>query len=178
MKTTHIKNINDYVRNLIENGAEVISAKKTAVIQARQGTVGEVVTTDIDKTTNVVKLDDETGRPGWVVTNPGGEEYIISDSKFSELYEAADKPGEYAKKAIQLLVPCEKTVEFEPSWGGSFTIEAGGYFTINGYQEIAGIQKDAFEQTYIIISQSQKDVDKALCILNNEKQTKIDKTKV
>ena len=172
MKTIHIKNINDYVRNLIENGAEVISAKKTAVVQARQGTVGEVVTTDIDKTTNIVKLDDETGRPGWVVTNPGGEEYVISDSKFSELYEATDKPGEYAKKAIQLLVSCEKTVEFEPSWGGSFIIEAGGYFTINGYQKIAGIQKDAFEQTYVIVSQSQKDVDKALSILNDEKTNK------
>ena len=178
MKTTHIENINDYVRNLIENGAEVISAKKTAVVQARQGTVGEVVTTDIDKTTNIVKLDDETGKPGWVVTNPGGEEYVISDSKFSELYEETDKPGKYAKKAIQLLVPCEKTVEFEPLWGGSFTVEAGGYFTINGYQDIAGIQKDVFEQTYVIVSQSQKDVDKALNILNNEKQTKIDKTKV
>ena len=172
MKTPQIENINDYVRNLIENGAEVISAKKTAVVQARQGTVGEVVTTDIDKTTNVVKLDDETGRPGWVVTNPGGAAYIISDSKFSELYEETNKPGEYAKKAIQLLVSCEKTVEFEPSWGGSFTIEAGGYFTINGYQKIAGIQKDAFEQTYVIVSQSQKDVDKALNILNDEKTNK------
>lgn len=178
MKTPHIENINDYVRNLIENGVEVISAKKTAIVQARQGTVGEVVTTDIDKTTNVVKLDDETGRPGWVVTNPGGEEYVLSDSKFSELYEETDKPGEYAKKAIQLLVPCEKTVEFEPSWGGSFTIEAGGYFTIDGYQDIAGIQKDVFKQTYGIVSHSQKDVDKALSILNNKKKIKIDKTKV
>ena len=172
MKTTHIENINDYVRNLIENNAEVISAKKTAVVQERQGTVGEVVTTDIDKTTNVVIQDDETGRPGWVVSNPGGTEYIISDSKFSELYEETDKPGEYAKKAIQLLVPCEKTVEFEPSWGGSFTVEAGGYFTINDYQKIAGIQKDVFEQTQVIVSQSQKDVDKALSILNDEKTNK------
>lgn len=173
MSVKHIDNINDYVINLIENGADVISGKKTAVVQARQGHVGEVITTDIDKTKNTVTLDDKTDKPGWIVTNPDGEEYIVRDSKFSEIYEPAEKPGEYSKKAIQLLVPCNETVEFTPTWGGSFTVEAGGYFTINGYNDIAGIQKDAFAQTYKVVSQSEKDVDKALSILLNEPQREV-----
>lgn len=167
----HVSNINDYVLELIEDGADVLAGKKTAAIQARQGKVGEIVKTDIDKTENKVKLDEKTGKPGWIVTNPGGEEYIVDDSVFTSTYEpTGNKPGEYSKSAIQLLVPCTESVEFEPAWGGSFTVEAGGYFTINGYNDIAGVQKDAFAQTYKIVSQSERDVDKALSILNNEPQ--------
>lgn len=162
----HIDNINDYVLDLVKNGAPVITGKKTATVQAEQGTPGQVITTEIDKTTNTVKVD-ENGNPDWVVTNPGGERYVVTHDKFTKLYEAEpDKPGEFSKKATQMLVPCNETVEFTPSWGGSFTVEKGGYFTINGHNDIAGIQKEAFDQTYRILSQDDADRARALSTLD------------
>ena len=163
----HVDNINDYVLDLVQNGAKVYSGKKTATVHAEQGIIGDVITTDIDKTENTVGVD-EFGNPDWVITNPGGEKYVVKDKVFKDTYEqAGDEPGVYSKKALQLLVPCEKSVEFTPSWGGSFTVEKGGYFTINDYNKIAGVQKEAFEQTYEIVSQSYDDVKKAFSVLTN-----------
>lgn len=163
----HVDNINDYVLDLVQNGAKVYSGKKTATVHAEQGVIGDVITTDIDKTENTVGVD-EFGNSDWVITNPGGEKYVVKDKVFKDTYEqAGDEPGVYSKKALQLLVPCEKSVEFTPSWGGSFTVEKGGYFTINDYNDIAGVKKEAFEQTYEIVSQSYDDVKKAFSVLTN-----------
>ena len=163
----HVDNINDYVLDLVQNGAKVYSGKKTATVHAEQGVIGDVITTDIDKTENTVGVD-EFGNPDWVITNSGGEKYVVKDKVFKDTYEqAGDEPGVYSKKALQLLVPCEKSVEFTPPWGGSFTVEKGGYFTVNGYNDIAGVQKEAFEQTYKIVSQSYDDVKKAFSVLTN-----------
>ena len=167
IKSMHVDNINDYVLDLVQNGVTVYSGKKIVTVHAEQGIIGDVITTDIDKTENTVGVD-EFGNPDWVITNPGGEKYVVKDKVFKDTYErAGDEPGVYSKKALQLLVPCEKSVEFTPSWGGSFTVEKGGYFTINDYNDIAGVQKKAFEQTYEIVSQSYDDVKKAFSVLTN-----------
>lgn len=33
----------------------------------------------LEETKNTVKVDEETGKPGWIVTNPNGKEYIIEE---------------------------------------------------------------------------------------------------
>lgn len=148
-----VANIRDFVLGAISAGAPVIKCKKHASVHARQGVVGERIVTDVDKTENIVGVDEVTGQPDWVVTNPGGEWYVIKDSAFAEYYEPVTPDSDmYRKKVLQLLVPCGETVEFVPAWGGTFTIEAGGYFTLNGINDIAGIQKDAFETTYEIVA--------------------------
>lgn len=149
----HIENIQDFVLGAICAGAPVIKCKKLASVYARRGIVGEKIVTDIDKTENTVGLDLSTGKPDWVITNPGGEKYIVCDSVFTKSYEqVGTESGVYRKKAMQLLVPCSQTVEFVPAWGGTFTVENGGYFTLNGPNDIAGIQKGAFDETYEIVA--------------------------
>lgn len=92
----------------------------------------------------------------------------MHDSVFQETYEQYEG-SRYRKKVLQLLVQCTETTEFTPPWGGSFTVNAGGYFTINGYNDIAGIQEEAFSQTYDIVSESQSDIQDAINILTNAK---------
>ena len=150
-----IDNLNDYVLDLVLNGESVVRAKKNVLVKARQGKVGEIVETEIDKTTNTVKVD-EKGNPDWIITSVGGEEYIVRNEVFTSTYDKFSE-GMYIKNKLQLLVYCDKTVEFVPSWGGTFTVEKGGYFTINGYNDIAGIQSNAFKETYEVISSSDED---------------------
>lgn len=169
MSAKHIEDINEYVLNQIKAGASVLACKKTALVKARQVVLGEVIKTDIDKTENTVKEDPKTGNPIWVVTNPGGEEYLVEDSVFTNIYEEVQgNEGCYRKKAIQLLTPCIETVEFVPAWGGTFTIEKGGYLTINSYKDIAGVHSDIFYATYEVVSSSEKEVAEALRILSGE----------
>ena len=169
MSAKHVEDINEYVLNQIKGGATVLACRKTALVKARRGVLGEVIKTDIDKTENTVKPDPKTGNLSWVITNPGGEEYIVEDSVFTNIYEAVEgEEGRYRKKAIQLLTPCTETVEFVPSWGGTFTVEAGGYLAVNGYKDIAGIQSNAFNTTYEVISKSDKEVEEAIRILSGK----------
>lgn len=163
----NIENIQDFVLGLIIAGAPVVRGKKVTTVKAYRGTPGEVISTAIDATKNVVSIDEKTNKAGWVVTNPGGEKYIIKDSTFNEYYEKVSE-GVYRKKVTQLLVPCSVTVEFVPSWGGTFTVEAGGYFTLNGPHDIAGIQSDAFEETYEIIDDGANLKEEALRLLLNK----------
>lgn len=150
-----IENLNDYVLDLVRNGETVVRARKNVLVKARQGKVGEIVETEIDKTVNTVKVD-EKGNPDWIITSVGGEEYIVRNEVFTSIYDKFSE-GMYIKNKLQLLVYCNKTVEFVPSWGGTFTVEKGGYFTINGYNDIAGIQSNAFKETYEVISSSDED---------------------
>ena len=93
----------------------------------------------------------------------------MEDSVFTNIYEEVQgSEGCYRKKAIQLLTPCTETVEFVPAWGGTFTVEAGGYLSISGYKDIAGIQGDVFDATYEVISESVKDAAEAIHILSGE----------
>ena len=67
-----VENINDYVLDLVKGGESVIRTRKTATVKARKGIAGEVIETEIDKTLNTVKADEE-GCADWVVTSKGGE---------------------------------------------------------------------------------------------------------
>lgn len=150
-----VDDINDYVLDLVLNDGDVVRARKSAPVRARQGKLGEIVETEIDKTVNTVKADEE-GNLDWIVTNPGGEEYVVSNKVFTSTYDEVSE-GLYVKNKQQLLVYCSETVVFTPTWGGNFTVEKGGYFTINGKDDIAGIQPEAFKETYEVVSHSNED---------------------
>lgn len=59
----------------------------------------------------------------WVVTNPSGEQYIISEKKFLGRYEAADEKGIYAAKGYCRAIPNPfgKPIEIMASWGSPQT---------------------------------------------------------
>ena len=172
-----IDNLNDYIINLVLNGETVVRAKRKLPVDARQGKVGEAVEVEIYgtvgtvKTVKTVKVDEE-GNPDWIITKSNGKKSILCHEAFTAFYDKV-LDEVYGKDKLQLLVYCNKTVEFIPLWGGNFTvekdgtftIEKGGYFTINGYNDVAGIQPDAFKETYEVVSSSSKDKLEVIKIL-------------
>lgn len=150
-----IDNIAEYVREGIKSGRLTVEeVAKFARIQARQGELGEEVVTKmangLEETRNAVKLDVKTGKPGWIVTNPDGEQYIVEDSVFKKKYEIdPQNPAQYKPKGGPVLSsPINEHIEFQAPWGETMRIECGGSLVLSGPNDIYGIQKDEFEHTY------------------------------
>lgn len=150
-----IDNISEYVKEGIKSGKLTVDeVAKFARIQARQGTLGEEVVTNmangLEETKNTVKIDEKTGEPGWIVTNPDGEEYIVEDSVFKAKYEIdPENPSQYKPKGEPVLSSSvNEHIEFKAPWGEDMKLEAGGSLILNGPNDIYGIQKDEFNNTY------------------------------
>ncbi len=150
-----IDNIAEYVKEGIKSGRLTVDeVAKFARIHARQGTVGEKVATimksGLNETNNTVKLDEKTGEPGWIVTNPNGEEYVVEDSTFKKKYELdPEDPSQYKPVGGPVLSsPINENIEFDAPWGEPMKIEAGGSLILNSPNDIYGIQKEEFEGTY------------------------------
>lgn len=92
-------------------------AAKTAVVQAFQvtsgGTISTVLAGGFVETTNVYSPGD------WVLTNPGGEQYVMSDSQFETRYVPHQNPGWFAPRwqirAVQYVG--DDTIEILAPWG-------------------------------------------------------------
>ena len=150
-----VDNIAEYVREGIKSGRLTVDeVAKFARIHARQGTLGEEIVTKmangLEETRNTVTADEKTGEPGWVVTNPDGEEYIVADSTFKKKYEIdPENPEQYKPKGGPVLSsPINEHIEFNAPWGETMKIEAGGSLILSGANDIYGIQKAEFENTY------------------------------
>ncbi len=150
-----IENIKDYVEDAV-NSKKIRPQKyaKSAVITAVQGVVGEKISTimsnGLHETDNIVTLDENTGNPGWIVTNTTGEKYIISDSVFCSKYEpivgsnGIFKPKGNPISAIQI----NENISFTAPWGETQNIARGGYLVISDMNDIYGIQEEEFNKTY------------------------------
>lgn len=130
-------NADEYVRQGIVEGKFIpIEIRKTARIKARRGSEGEEVVTTLPsglkEVSGVVRVDPKTGRPGWIVTNPDGEQYIIPDSDFEALYmEDPEHPGEFKKKVPFLAVQINENVAFTNKYNEEMKVEAGGYLVFH-----------------------------------------------
>lgn len=83
-------------------------------IQVTEQTPVETILADGTKeTTNVAETGD------YIAVNPGGEEYVIKNDKFADLYEATDEPGKFQAKGIVKAIknPTDKWVQIKKSWG-------------------------------------------------------------
>lgn len=149
-----VEDIIQYVKERLAKGELTVEeAAKFARIQARQGRVGEEVVTvtanGLEETKNTVKLDEKTGEPGWIVTNPGGEQYIVSDSVFKKKYEIdPENPSQYKPKGGPVLCArLDEDLDFDVSWG-NMKIAKGGYLMLNKEDDVYGIQEEEFNDTY------------------------------
>ena len=161
-----VDNITEYVKEGITSGKLTVEeVAKFARIHARQGILGEEIVTKmangLEETRNTVTADEKTGEPGWVVTNPDGEEYIVADSTFKKKYEIdPENPEQYKPKGGPVLSsPINEHIEFNAPWGETMKIEAGGSLILSGANDIYGIQKAEFENTY---ASTGKDKDECL----------------
>ncbi len=173
-----IDNISEYVREGIRLGRLTVDeVAKFARIRARQGSLGEEIITKmangLEETRNTVTADEKTGEPGWIVTNPDGEEYIVADSTFKKKYEIDPENSElYKPKGGPVLSSqINENIEFNAPWGEIMKIEAGGSLILSGPQDIYGIQKNEFENTYASTGKDKKEALKeAIALLGISKE--------
>lgn len=124
---------------------------KKVEIQARPAKTGEkidTVTADGKETTNTAKEGD------FVVTNPGGEQYILSDDKLRSRYQDLGSGRYKATGSVRALEYKGPATEFQASWGESMALKPGDMIVsplgADGKPtgEIYRIAKKEFEDTY------------------------------
>lgn len=69
-----VENITEYVKDKIKTRTLILyEAVKVAKVQARRGIIGEKIVTKmangLEETKNIVRIDEEKGKPGWIVTS-------------------------------------------------------------------------------------------------------------
>jgi hypothetical protein len=173
-------NAQRYALEGIRNGFLVPrAAVKFARIIARPGIEGEEITTwSVDKEGNPivekvdnVTRDSETNETGWVVikaneaceaivdANGHINEWIIGAPTFHKKYEESEVPSLYKPKGGQQLfveLPINVIVE---QWGKTMKIAAGGYLNVTDFDDVYGISKRDFEDTYKFVEEpSQKKI--------------------
>ena len=160
-----------YVKEGLESGILVpFEAEKFARPHIRQGVVGEeIVSWSEDKDGNpvmekvaVVKIDEKTGKAGWVATKTDGScmpvvdkhghlnQWIIEDSKFQGRYEECPELGKGIYKPVggpQVFVQIPDNIILQ-QWGSEMKIAAGGYINITKVDDMYGISGRDYEDTY------------------------------
>ncbi|MEO8104897.1 MAG: PGDYG domain-containing protein [Candidatus Saccharibacteria bacterium] len=90
---------------------------KKVIVHAKAATPGEQVRTVLangrEETVNSAQLGDI------IITNPGGEKYIMNLEKFTARYDALDENGNYrAKGMIRAITnPTQKNIRVMAPWG-------------------------------------------------------------
>ena len=129
------------------------------MVRARIAVDGEKIETILasgaKETVNIAKKGD------WIMTNPGGERYIISETKFFNRYEPTEKDGVYQAKGYCRAIknPFGKPIEIMASWGEKQNGDENCLFAdicdLNG-ENMGGepyiIEAKAFEETYKVKS--------------------------
>lgn len=140
--------VKEFVEDALANGAKPFLAAKSARIKARPAKAGEVVVT---KTANGVEETKNTAKEGdMIAKNPGGEEYIINAATFAKKYEVdPSNPEQYRPKGgAQKFITLKDDLSFPAPWGEQMNIKAGGVLNISNLDDIYGIQKEEFKDTY------------------------------
>lgn len=153
-----IENIKEYLTEGLKSGKfQSRSYQKSGEITARVGKIGEEILTvmanGLQETKNTVTAD-ENGRPGWVVTNSTGEQYVVSDSIFEKKYERISGTKDKFKPIWNPItaVQIDENICFTAPWGEVQNIVSRGYLVFNkDYNDIYGIQRDEFNETYDLI---------------------------
>ena len=164
-----IENVSDYVKELTNAGAETITAEKFARIAARQGRVGEKVTSwsvdsegnpIVEKEAEVV-VDEESGAAGWIATkmDENGEpivdqnghtnEWIIDDKTFHKKYEDdPEHPGVFKPKGgPQKFMRTPEAITINQR-GDDKNVDTGGYINVTNPDDMYVISERDFTDTY------------------------------
>jgi hypothetical protein len=148
---------NNFVKTDYIKAYHFKKAYKFKKVKARQGVIGEKVLTmmknGLVETTNKVKVDKQTNKLDWIITNVSGEQYVIAYKTFYKKYEQTpDKNGFYKPKPIKVtVVELKENVSFMAPWGEFMHIANGGYLVVDNPNDIYGIQKEEFFNTYKIV---------------------------
>lgn len=98
--------------------------RKKGLVTARDAEAGERITTTLaDGTKETTSRAAVAGDK--VITNPGGEEYLIGGDKFATRYEPTDVPGQFRASGRIRAIPntTGEEVEITAPWG---EVQVGG----------------------------------------------------
>ena len=147
---------------LAEYGEALKSAEqyqKTAVVEARQATERETVSTSQDGTQNVAEPGD------WIIHNPGDKDpYVFGDKEregpdgtkipvsveerqqaFAKKYDALpNTPGQFQSKGVVRALRIKENIVFMTSYGETMAAKAGDWVTDGGWS----IRDESFQNTY------------------------------
>ncbi len=131
--------------------------KKVVLVRARASVVGEQIETvladDKVETKNTAHAGD------WVIINPSGEEYILSEDQFLKEYEVTDTKGTYQSKGYCRAYknPFHQPIEIMASWGSAQTGDQDCFIacacdaTGNSEGEPYLIENKVFLETYVVV---------------------------
>jgi len=118
--------------------------EKISTVRARKGSIGEKIITQLksdDKSETISTIKNESD---YVITNPGGEEYIISGKKLKSNYDRISGDLYQSKGIIKAIEYTGESFEFEASWGSKM-------FCLNGDTLAAKfVEGDTIEETEIL----------------------------
>ena len=121
--------------------------EKYGTVEARPAKAGEKIITLVSTPSGTIKeTKNKAGEGDFIVTNPGGEQYIIKGEKFSTLYKKLPA-GKFKPLGKVKAVQSGKNVVFTAPWGEKMKILAGGYLVDNKGDRY-GIEENVFAQTY------------------------------
>lgn len=122
---------------------------KFARIQALRAQGGEEITTVLadgtEETVNVANAGD------FIVTNPGGEQYIVPGEKFTKKYEPDTELGTgWFKPAggAQTFVKINHNMKIAAPWGEVQVLKKGAYLNVTDPDNIYGVAESEFHDTY------------------------------
>lgn len=129
--------------------------KKKGTVNAQVAEGGERIETILADGTKETVNTAESG--DFIITNPGGEKYIVKPDTFNKRYSPSQEDGVYEAKGYCKAItnPFKEDVKIEASWGETQTGDSECMFT-DTYDPETGalggepyiIEKYAFEETY------------------------------
>ncbi|MDD4351233.1 MAG: hypothetical protein PHP83_03530, partial [Clostridia bacterium] len=144
-----------YVEYLSSKGKYPQKAKKTSVVEARLGLVGEEVDTRprVQRDGKIYVIGETKGKVkvegSMIVKNPDGEEYVVKPEAFSKKYKKTEKDGWYEPIAEPIeYVVLQQDIAFKAPWGEDMFGVKGAAINISNLDDIYAIQNEAFNKTY------------------------------
>lgn len=124
---------------------------KKSLIKARKAKIGENISTILKN--GLVETQQEIKEPGYVVTNPSGEEYFIGTEKFEKIYSLTDNNMYQSTQLIKAIKnPYKKNIAIKASWGEMQYGDNKAYFVQpEKSNEIYLIGHDEFHETYSMV---------------------------
>ena len=161
-----IENLDLYAKTLMAN-QKIITAKKDCKVEVRKVQLGEVVDTrprtEVDGKiytfSETKRVVDESKADNIAVTNPDGEEYILTPQKFKERYTVNKKGNIVSKGQPQEFVVVPDDIIITPTtWGGDTQVICkGGVLNVTNFNDIYGITNVAFKRTYSMLKTNEKE---------------------
>ena len=162
--------VQEYVSTLVQSGrAKIFYAQKYGKVSAREGKEGEaIISWSVDNEGNpiqekkdTIKIEKDTGKPQWIVTklddegnpvidkNGNKNEWIVNYETLGRKYEVdSENPSLMKPKGSpQLFIQIEDNITLT-QWGSEMNIAKGGYINITNPNDMYGISKRDFDDTY------------------------------